>query len=131
MIRFDTDTYHHIGQIVNDDGRTVLVDSDWDYPSVASTFGWWIGSVQKCRECSQVHENAVEPGGDGQPVKGLACDDHNPDLPRHLCEHDGSDGTVDCPCGLTRTEFITAAQNYLEASDGAEADDPGYFSPVE
>lgn len=23
-----------------EDGRTVLIQTDWDYPSVASTFGW-------------------------------------------------------------------------------------------
>lgn len=26
--------------IVNDNGRDVLIQTDWDYPGVASTFGW-------------------------------------------------------------------------------------------
>ena len=26
--------------ITHDDGRDVLVDIDWDYPGLASTFGW-------------------------------------------------------------------------------------------
>jgi hypothetical protein len=26
--------------IEHTDGRTVLIQSDWDYPGVASTFGW-------------------------------------------------------------------------------------------
>lgn len=30
--------------IVADDGRDILVQSDWDYPGVARTFGWsWEG----------------------------------------------------------------------------------------
>lgn len=26
--------------VVNDDGRDSLIQSDWDYPGIASTFGW-------------------------------------------------------------------------------------------
>lgn len=26
--------------IENDDGQTMLIQTDWDYPSVASAFGW-------------------------------------------------------------------------------------------
>ena len=26
--------------LVADDGREVLIQSDWDFPSIASTFGW-------------------------------------------------------------------------------------------
>jgi hypothetical protein len=33
-------------RIVNDDNTDdVLVQTDWDYPGIASTFGWWIGAV--------------------------------------------------------------------------------------
>lgn len=26
--------------VVAEDGRDILIQSDWDYPSIASTFGW-------------------------------------------------------------------------------------------
>lgn len=29
------------------DGRTILVQTDWDYPGLASTFGW-----VPCRQCN-------------------------------------------------------------------------------
>lgn len=84
------------GQIVADDGRTVLVQTDWDYPSVAQSFGWSLREVQQ-PECA-------EP-----------------------CDHDSTDGTVDCGCGVTATEFISAAREWLEDNDGVAVDDPGYF----
>lgn len=35
------------GRIVNDnDGRDILVQTDWDYPGTASTFGWNMGDVR-------------------------------------------------------------------------------------
>jgi hypothetical protein len=80
------------GEIVNDDGRTVLLQTDWDYPGVASTFGWDIRDVLD-----------------------------NP------CDHNGTDGTVDCECGVTASEFIAAARQWLDDNDGAVMDDPGYF----
>lgn len=86
------------GEIVNEDGRTVLIQTDTDFPGVASSFGWSMRTVQ-------------------------------PDGPRtHDCRHSGTDGTVNCPeCGVTATEFISAAREYLANCDGATADDPGYF----
>ena len=96
MIHFDTDcSAPCVGRIVNDDGADVLVQTDWDYPGVASTFGWDIESVQ--------------------------ADDDSP------CDHSGSDGTIDCGCGVSAGEFITSAGEFLQGADGATADDPGYF----
>lgn len=49
----------------------------------------------------------------------------DPDAP---CRHEGTHGTMDCPaCGLTASEFIRAAGEFLRNSDGASAEDPGYF----
>lgn len=73
--------------------RTVYVQTDWDYPGLASSFGW----------------NIREDGNNG-------------------CEHDGTDGTVDCPsCGRTAAEFIGSAAEYLDGEPVAY-DDPGYFA---
>lgn len=89
-----------IGEIIASDGKTTrLVQSDWDYPGVASTFGWTIQNVQK----------------DDDPTY-------------NFCEHSGTDGTVDCKeCGITASEFITSAGNWLSDNDGVTAEDPGYF----
>jgi len=97
MITWNTDVNAPCcpGEIVAEDGRTVLVQTDWDWPGVASTFGWSI-------------RNLVP---DGQ-----------------ACDHNGTDGTVDCPeCGITAADFISAAGEWLRDNNGATADDPGYF----
>ena len=83
-------------RIVAADGRDLLIQTDWDWPGIAATFGWRLAEVQ--REGCQ-------------------------------CEHDGTDGTIACPaCGLTAGDFITSAREWLDANDGAIAEDPGYFS---
>ena len=91
------------GEIVNEDGRSVLIQQDTDFPGVASTFGWSIRGVQAEDE-------------DGNP----------PSVP---CDHDGTDGSVDCcECGLTASAFISAARDFLDGADGATVrEDPGYF----
>lgn len=87
------------GEIVADDGQTVLIQTDWDYPSVASAFGWDIKSVQ--------HEGYEAPW---------------------LCAHQHTDGTVNChDCGFKAGDFINAAGAWLNDNDGATVDDPGYF----
>ena len=90
------------GQIVGPDRRTILIQTDWDYPGVASSFGWSVRDVQ-----------SADDGGESVG---------------EFCNHDGTDGTVDCAeCGVTAREFISAARDYLAGHDGAKADDPGYF----
>jgi hypothetical protein len=42
------------GEILSEDGRSVLVQTDWDYPGVANTFGWSPKSVQKCPNCNHI-----------------------------------------------------------------------------
>jgi hypothetical protein len=121
MITWDTDVNAPCcpGQIVNDDGRTVLIQTDWDYCGVATTFGWPTRNIQRCPACGKVQE--VSWKGNDQ-----LCE--NCDARWKACDHNYTDGTVDCPdCGIKATDFITAAREYLDNNDGATADDPGYF----
>lgn len=86
-----------------DDGRDVLIQTDWDWPGVASTFGWSPVRVQ---------------------VNGIDREQ----IGEFFCRHSGTDGTVDCPdCKVTASEFIQAARQWLDDNDGAETEDPGYF----
>lgn len=39
------------GEITAANGQSVLIQTDWDWPSVASTFGWTIASVQDNGPC--------------------------------------------------------------------------------
>lgn len=127
------------GEIVADDGRRILIQTDWDYPGTASAFGWAVDRVQRhpvfcadgdgpcddddCPECRAALELLDIPAG----VRAEECE-HCGHIHK-TCPHDGTDGTIDCPdCGLTATEFISAAYDWLRDNDGAEADDPGYFS---
>lgn len=103
-IILDSDTSDCPGavcKIVNaENNRDILVQTDWDAPSVASSFGWDMRSVQ------------VQNAG----YYGVRCN------------HSGTDGTVDCPdCGLKASTFISEAMDWINSNDGAEADDPGYF----
>jgi len=51
------------------------------------------------------------------------CNEHY-----QYCDHTHTDGTVDCKdCGLTATDFIGAASDWLDDNDGATVEDPGYF----
>lgn len=100
MITWNTDVNAPCaGEILAEDGRSVLVQTDWDYPGTADTFG---------RDKREVQQE---------------------DRRERPCDHSGTDGTVDCPdCGLTATDFIAAAGDWLAANDGATAEDPGYFA---
>lgn len=107
------------GEIVAEDGRTVLVQTDYDYPGVASTFGWSTTDVQR-------DPAASAPRFPGDTFGGGVYDKATGE---GWCRHDGTDGTVDCPdCGIKAGEFIASAGQFLYDNDGAEAEDPGYFS---
>ena len=106
------------GRIIADNGRDILIQTDWDWPGLASTFGWSVRYVQRCAECGSEPDSA-----DGAEAP---CDDC--DTETAICSHDGTDGTVDCSaCGVSVSEFISAAGDFLDGVDGAVADDPGYF----
>jgi len=105
------------GQILSDDDRSILVQTDWDYPGIATTFGWDKTSIQFCLEC---HVIDCEFMDDYLCPK---CNEHY-----QYCDHTHTDGTVDCKdCGLTATDFIGAASDWLDDNDGATVEDPGYF----
>jgi hypothetical protein len=88
------------GEILADDGQSVLIQTDWDYWKVAEWFGWSPREVQ-------------------------TRDNRDNETP---CDHDRTHGTVDCKeCGLTHSDFISAAYDWLIDNDGAQAEDPGYF----
>lgn len=95
-ITLDADTSDCPGcvcKVLADDGRSRLVQSDYEAPGVASSFGW---SVRRVR--------------------------------RKRCQHDGTDGTIDCPgCGTKASQFIQSAQAYIESHDGKRVEDCGYF----
>lgn len=84
-------------KIVAEDGRDMLVQTDWDWPGIARTFGWNMADVQ------------VPP---------------NPDPCEHS-HTDGTIDCPECGCkaGI----FIAAARQWLDDNDGATAEDPGYF----
>ncbi len=109
------------GEIVAEDGRSLLIDTDWDYPSVAQTFGWSLDEVQACRVCGLILSGSVD---------SERCECDNPK--RRGCAHISTDGTVDCRyCTVGRGDFIAAAYDWLRDNDGVEVDDPGYFGEIE
>jgi hypothetical protein len=100
MITWDTDVNAPgcPGQIVNDDGRTILVQADEDCPRVASIFGWSKRTVQRRLALNQCSHHSTDGTVD--------CDE----------------------CGVNTSEFIGAACKHLENTHGRTADDPGYFN---
>ena len=102
------------GRFMND---RILIQTDWEYPAVANNFGWSLRTVQRCKECGRV-DTAIH-GGRWECAE---CGNWN-----KTCDHDSTDGTVDCGCGVTAMEFISAAGEWLRDNHGATADDPGYF----
>jgi hypothetical protein len=94
-------------QAVGDASKSLFVQTDWDYPSIARTFGWDMSTVKR--------KSADEEEEESKP-----------------CKHNHTDGTVKCrDCGLEPSDFIAAAYDYLSENEGAIADDPGYFDNEE
>lgn len=80
--------------------RNILPTSDYDSCGFARSFGW---SPQPCK----IFKN-----------RGIV----------QYCEHDATDGTIDCPdCGRKAAQFISEATAYLQEHCGRIAEDPGYF----
>lgn len=106
MIRLeDTDYgYYIIRNTENND--TVLVQMDYDFPSLATNFGWSVSRVK----CESGHRYDCD------------CDSYTD------CDHSETDGTIDCKeCGMKANIFITSAREYLDESIDNEIGDPGYF----
>ena len=84
--------------------KDILVQTDYDYPSLARVFGW-----------DMLETQVMQMGYYGV-----------------ICNHLETDGTVNCPqCGLTPTTFINDADTFLSDNLGAIAEDPGYFESEE
>jgi hypothetical protein len=76
--------------------RGQLYQYDYEWPGLARSLGWNLARVQRVRGAMQ-HLARL-------PSRATAC--------LHL----GTDGTVDCrDCGVTASEFIRAAAEYLDA----------------
>ncbi len=116
----------------------ILAQLDWDYPGIASAFGWspaWVGTLA-CESCDAPTGAYLSEGGSIPDVAVcLDCYSVAPDpaylatVRRFACDHSGTDGTIACPeCGTLATTFIGAAAEYLDSHIGATADDPGYFA---
>ena len=89
-------------KLVAEDGRDILVQTDWDYPSIAANLGFSL------IDCQVLQSNYYGAGP---------------------CDHDGTDGTVDCKaCGYPAAAFIREAGEFLREHDGDNFEDPGYFN---
>lgn len=126
-------------KVINRDGRDLLIQTDWDWPALASVFGWSVVNSQtaersgdfewfaecgvfRCKECHSAYYPMELDGGHCQECGGK-CDPFTP------CEHIGTDGTIECPsCKMPASSFIQAAGEWLDNNDGATAEDPGYFN---
>lgn len=110
--------------------RTLLIQSDWDYPGIAGTFGFSLKSVQKCENC-----DGIITGVDPHAKTFLcdACEEDKEDTGvmennHPCCDHRTTDGTVDCKdCGVPVGAFISAAGDWMDENDGKTTEDPGYF----
>lgn len=111
-----------------DGSKSVLIQTDWDWPGVASNFGFLLHSVQKCDRCHLISTRLVNVvvkycrhcpdavGNIGTNVAGA-----------HVCDHYGTDGTIDCvECGVKAGDFISAARVFIDEHDGATCENPGY-----
>lgn len=124
MIRWNTEVHAPCcpGEIINlTDGRSILIQVDWDYPSVATSFGWNMTEVQRCNRCGALNK---VPRNDCR-VDVYICKTCNKEA--DICDHSSTDGTIDCDCGVTASEFIAIAGDWLRQHDGVEVEDPGYF----
>ena len=129
-----------------ENGKSILIQSDWEYPSFACLFG--AGASDDGYESEEpsftlkhvqtkIHLLCRPSRGRGlkqkAPIEGMKTNFGRPTLEREPeledCEHSCTDGTIDCrDCGVTVSEFITAAHTWLSNNEGAEAEDPGYFT---
>ena len=96
--------------------ETRLIQTDWDYPGVASNLGW--SPKRASREYIR----------SGNYRRGFVVTDR-----LHLecireCDHSFTDGTVDCPgCGFDASYMIQHAGRWIRDREGQTFEDPGYF----
>lgn len=75
-----------------------LVQTDWDFPATAEGLGWSLRRVQ--------HSNGRTRFLKRRPPEGKGC------------AHRHTDGTITCECGVTASEFIRSASEYLSGLAG-------------
>lgn len=117
--------------IVAEDGQDRLVQLDWDWPGVASVFGFMLS---ECKPPAPDDYSLWQEGkGEFTPEEEQAFEQWEKrwcpaEGEAQFCEHSGTDGTIKCPdCGMEPGRFIELAREWMDANDGAEAEDPGYF----
>lgn len=98
-----------------DGNGNVFIQTDWEYPGIAATFGW---SPSQCKPNDLDEDELADMTPEQQSWHHKQC----------RCEHKGTDGTVDCKdCGLEATDFIASAYDFLQENEGKIVEDPGYF----
>jgi hypothetical protein len=110
--------------------ETILVQTDYDFPGFASTFGWSVTDVNPSLEEPDFYEPnwRAKLAEDSAYLTAEEITELEAFEKKVNCDHDGTDGSIDCPaCGLDSIVFIDSAREYLEENDGKEAEDPGYF----
>lgn len=55
-------------EVLSDDGQSLLVQLDWDFPSLASTFGWSPANVEGETACSHTGTDGTVACGCGVSV---------------------------------------------------------------
>jgi hypothetical protein len=139
-------THYGAYLLTHEDGRDQLFQVDYDYPVLASHLGWSLTFLQKETVWWQIvrrdkSQQIIYTGSPGDCEERLITELYSdaehyyvrPDASHpDYCPHDGTDGTVKCDaCGLTATDFISAAREWLDQKEGEEFDDPGYFESEE
>jgi hypothetical protein len=96
-------------KLVAEDGRSRLIQTDWDWPGIARAFGW---STEHCFRKSTLF--------------------FDPEVSTSCSGYDLTDGTIDCPtCKKSASSFIEEARQYIDDHDGDEIEDPGYLDGVD
>jgi hypothetical protein len=97
-------------KLIAEDGSDMIIQTDYDWPGIASSFGW---STRHCNGKSTLtfrSDSNVEDMCNGTPY---------------------TDGTVDCPrCNKPAREFIQEAREYIDDHDGDSIEDPGYYDSM-
>lgn len=88
---------------------TVLIQSDWDYPAVASKMGFFSDEIDETYVLDKPKRKLKKRKGFNKSYEN--------------CSHDGTDGTVTCPdCGKTVQEFINQAYDFIQENQDTEFD---------
>lgn len=99
-----------------DTGETRLVQLDYDFPGVASAFGW---TLRAATPAPRPEDYDMDDPTDRLNLRIAQR--------RAACSHAETDGTIACPsCAATPARFIANAIDFLRAGPDP-VEDPGYF----